>query len=354
VARKDYYATLGVPRNASAEDIRKAFRAKALRDHPDRNPGNADAERRFREAAEAWEVLGDPEQRARFDRLGPLYTSTGRPPTPEDLEGILKDAFGNLFGLRRDGAPGEDLRHQLTVTLEEAASGCEREVTVTRTLRCRPCEGSGDARTGRTPCGACGGSGTAGARWLFRNRCGTCDGRGYVPSARCDRCSGEGTHPHEERLHVRVPAGVATGQKLRVRGKGHESATEGLATGDLYVLVAVAEHPFFRRRGADLLSEAPLTLPELLLGTELRVPTLEGSTTIRVPAGTPPGAAFLLAGRGMPNGRSRGDLHVLVRAELPEALTSEQRQAALTLARTLRPEDHSRRRQWDLDVRSRG
>ncbi len=354
MARKDYYAILGVPRTASAADIRAAFRSLAMRYHPDRNPDDPAAADRFREVAEAWEVLGDAEQRARFDRLGPLYTPGGKPPSPEDLEGILKDALGNLFGVRRDGEPGADLRETVTVTLEDSATGCEREVTVTRTVRCRPCDGTGAPRDGRAACATCNGSGKGASRWMFRNACADCAGRGFRPSSRCDRCSGEGRHPQAEALRVRVPAGVATGQKLRVRGKGHESATEGLATGDLYVVVAVAEHPVFRRRGADVLCEAPVLLTELCLGADLRVPTLEGTTTIRVPAGTAPGDAFRLEGRGLPGpGGRRGDLHVKVVVDIPERLDVPERQALEALARVLRADSHPRRRAWDTFLQGR-
>ncbi len=354
MARKDYYAILGVPRNAGTDEIKRAFRAHALRWHPDRNPGDAEAEQKFREVAEAWEVLGDVEQRARFDRLGPLYTPSGRPPSPEDLEAILKDAVGNLFGVRRGEGPGEELRHGVTVTLEEAAAGCERDVTVTRTLRCRPCDGTGDAATGRTGCGACGGTGKSATRRLFRSSCAVCGGKGYVPAARCERCSGQGRHPQEETLRLRIPTGVATGQKLRVRGKGHESLAAGQPPGDLYVLVTVAEHAIFRRRGADLLCELPLLFVEAALGADVVVPTLEGTTTIRIPAGTVTGAAFRLEGRGLPSGgRGRGDLHVKVVIDTPDRLGTDARAALNALARTLGPDCHPQRRAWDAALRER-
>lgn len=354
MARRDYYAVLGIRKNASAEDVKKAFRTLALKYHPDRNPGDVEAERRFREVAEAWEVLGDPEQRARFDKLGPLYTPTGRPPRPDELNEILKDALGGLFRRRGAGGPGEDIRYSVNVTLEEAATGAERQVTIPRTVRCELCRASGDSPEGRTPCATCGGTGKSPTRRLFRSECATCDGKGYTAAKRCTRCGGEGRHGTEERLKVKIPAGVATGQKLKVKGKGHEPPIEG-APGDLYVLVHVDEHPLFRRRGADLLCEAPVTFSELALGTNLAVPTLDGSTTIRVPPGTASGKTFRLAGRGLPalDRGGRGDLHVKLVVEVPPALTPEQRTALATLAERLGPADHPRRRAWDEALRSR-
>lgn len=355
MARRDYYAVLGVRRNAGTEDVKKAFRTLALKYHPDRNPGDLEAERRFREVAEAWEVLGDPETRARYDRLGPLFTPSGRPPNPDELNDILKDALGNLFRRRKSGGPGEDVTYTLHISLEEASTGCERTITYPRTVRCRACDATGASPEGRTPCDACNGTGKATTRRLFRSsECPTCDGRGWKAAARCARCAGEGRTGSEERLKVRIPPGVATGQKLKIKGKGHEPSPEG-AAGDLLVLVDVQEHPLFRRRGADLLCEAPVTYAELALGVDLAVPTLDGSTTIRVPAGTPSGKAFRLAGRGLPavDGGGRGDLHVKLVVEIPADLDADQRAALAALGERLGTRAHPRRRAWDEALRSR-
>jgi molecular chaperone DnaJ len=354
MARRDYYAVLGVRKNASTDELRKAFRALALKYHPDRNPGDAEAERRFREVAEAWEVLGDAEQRARFDRLGPLYTPSGRPPGPDEINDLLKDALGGLFGRRRD-QPGEDLRHTVTVSLEDVALGCERVLTVPRIVRCRPCDATGDAPEGRTPCAACSGTGKSAQRRLFRSSCAECDGRGYRPSARCARCGGEGRHPLEDTLKLRVPAGVATGQKLKLKGKGNEApGRDPGPAGDLLVVVNVDEHALFRRRGADLLCEVPITYAEAVLGADVPVPLLVGSTVIRVPPGTASGTSFRLAGRGLPSdGTARGDLHARVFVEIPANVTSEQRAALVDLSRRLGVDAHARRRAYDEAVRSR-
>lgn len=364
MAKKDYYATLGVPRNASADDLRRAFRALALKHHPDRNPGNVEADRRFKEAAEAWEVLGDAEQRARYDRLGPLYNASGRGPTPDELNEILKEALGGLFGLGKR-AGGEELRHALSVTLEEAARGAVRDVIVVRNVRCKPCEGSGASTAGRQPCTNCSGTGKDPARKFFRAACSACMGRGFVVTDSCARCSGEGRHPQEEVLKVRIPAGVVTGQKLRLKGKGNDGAAAGTPAGDLYVVVSVLDHPLFRRRGADLLCELPLTWAEAVLGADVGVPMLDGTiSVVRIPAGTPALASFRLAGRGMPGpGAStvppdrsgsegaRGDLHVKILIDVPDQLDASQRAAVEALARTLGPEAHPRRRAWDAHLR---
>lgn len=359
MARRDYYAVLGVGRNASPDEVKRAFRALALKYHPDRNPGDAEAERRFREATEAWEVLGDAEQRARYDRLGPLFTPSGRPPNPDELNELLRDTLNGLFRRRRPGEPGEDIRYTLTLSLEDAASGAERTLDVTRTVRCKKCDGTGDHPEGRTPCAPCGGSGRSPTRRLLRTDCAVCDGRGYKPSQRCDRCGGEGRHPIEDKLKVKVPAGVATGQKLKLRQKGHEApAFPGTApgpAGDLYVIVNVDDHPIFRRRGADLLCEVPVTFPEVALGADLPVPVLGGSTTIRIPAGTPSGKTFRLPGRGLPSleGGRKGDLHVRVVVEVPTTLTGEQRAAVVALGERLGADAHPARKAWDEALRSR-
>ncbi|MFZ5478488.1 MAG: molecular chaperone DnaJ [Myxococcota bacterium] len=356
MARRDYYAVLGVRRNASNDDIRKAFRTLALKYHPDRNPDDAEAERRFREVAEAWEVLGDPEQRARYDRLGPLFTPSGRPPGPDEINEILKDALGGIFRRRRAEDKGEDLRFTVTVSLEEASSGCERVLNVPRIVRCKACDATGDAREGRAPCAGCGGTGRSPTRRLFRTDCPTCDGKGYVPAKKCERCGGDGRHPVEDRLKVKVPAGVATGQKLKLKGKGNESPGRAAGpAGDVLAVVNVDEHPLFRRRGADLLCEVPVTFAEVALGAELTVPTLGGRTTIRVPAGTPSGKTFRLAGRGLPglDGAARGDLHVKLVVEVPPALSADQRAALNSLAERLGPDAHPRRREFEEALRSR-
>lgn len=354
LAHRDYYNVLGIPRNASQDDIKKAYRTLAMRWHPDRNPGNEEVVQRFKDITEAYRTLSDPDKRARYDRLGPLYTEDGRPPRPEELNEALGTVFGNLFR-RRNDRPGEDLRYTVSVTLEEVASGTEKEITVPRRVRCRTCGGDGaDPEGGRETCNVCKGTGKATGPRLFRTECYHCEGAGFVVRKPCPTCEGDGRATVDDTLRVKVPAGVATGQKLKLKGKG--DAPRGVGPeGDLYVIVSVTDHPLFRRRGDDLLAEIPLTFPELALGADVNVPTLEGRTTIRIPPGTAPGKIFRLAGRGLPRvGKStRGDLHLQVQLDVPEHLDEAHRAELARWAASLPAAAHPRRAAFDQALRSR-
>lgn len=356
MARRDYYQVLGVKKDASPEEIKKAFRALALQYHPDRNPDDVDADRRFREVAEAWEVLSDPEQRMRYDRMGPLFRPDGKPPSQDELNAYVSEVLGGLFRRKGQSELGEDLKHTLTVTLEEVSAGAEREITVNRMVKCKRCDTTGaDPEGGRRPCAHCNGSGKSPTRRLLRTDCAQCDGRGFVIVKRCSRCGGEGRHDRPDQLKVKVPPGVATGQKLKIRGKGNDSRGDHMS-GDLFVLVNVEDHPLFRRRGDDLLCEVPATFFEAALGADLAVPTLDGNTTIRVPAGTPSGKIFRLAGRGLPNletPKRRGDLHYKVNVEVPTQLADRERAALRTAAEALGPAAHPERRAWTEAVARR-
>lgn len=355
MAGRDYYAVLGVPRTASTDDIKKAFRNLALKHHPDRNPGDPEAELRFREAAEAYQVLGDPVERQRYDRLGPFYRPDGKPPSPEDLNAFVSDVLSGLFRKRKGADRGDDLRYTLTISLEEVAAGCTRTVEILRRRVCKACKGEGAPPEGLQPCGNCKGTGRSAAGRIFRSTCPHCDGTGKRVVSPCERCKGDGVSERKERLQIRVPAGVATGQKLKVRGKGNESrpaSGRGGKAGDLYVLVSVEEHELFRRRGTDLFCELPLTWSEAVLGTEVDVPTLAGGARIRIPAGTPSEKVFRLAGRGLPSpgGKKPGDLHLKVLIEVPEGLDRSQRAAVEALAEALGPAAHPRRRAFDAHL----
>ncbi len=354
MARRDYYIVLGVSRTVSQEDLKRAFRGLALQYHPDRNPDDPDATRRFREISEAYQVLSDPEQRARYDKLGPLFRMDGRPPTPEDLNAFVADALAGLFGRRRPGDKGEDLKYTLTVTLEEAGLGTHKEIELRRRVPCTRCEATGaEPGVGRSPCPACEGSGKSQARRLFRSECPRCDGRGFLVVEKCKRCEGAGVRDDTERFRVRVPAGVATGTKLKLRGKGSFPRGDG-PPGDLVVLMDVEDHALFRRRGADLFLEAPLTYAEATLGTELTVPTLDGQTRIRVPAGSPSGKIFRLSGRGLHQDRGKpGDLHVKVVVEVPTNLSPAARRALDALQAALPAQAHPGRSAWDAALLGR-
>lgn len=354
MATRDFYNILGIARDATPDDVKRAYRVLARRWHPDRNPEDADAEVRFKDITEAYRTLSDPERRARYDRLGPLYTEDGRPPRPEDLNEVVGTVWGNLFRRRKER--GEDLRYTVSVSLEQVASGAEKEIVVPRSVRCRTCAGEGaDPDGGKQACEVCKGSGRATGPRLLRSDCYHCQGRGFVVARACPDCSGEGRRGIEDRLVVKVPAGVATGQKLKVAGKGNAPRGSGEA-GDLFVIVSVADHPLFRRRGDDVMVDLPLTYPELALGGEIEVPTLEGRTTIRVPPGSPPGKVLRLAGRGLPRiGRAdRGDLHLQLVLEVPVALEESQQQQLRAWASALPKNAHPRRAQFDQLVEDRG
>jgi molecular chaperone DnaJ len=361
LATRDYYNILGVERSGSNDDIKKAYRVLARRWHPDRNPDDADAETRFKDITEAYRTLSDPDKRIRYDRLGPLYTEDGRPPRPEDLNAVVGTMWNNLFR-RRTKDRGEDLRYTVSVSLEEVASGAEKEIVVPRLVRCRTCGGEGaDPDGGRKPCEACKGSGRASGPRLLRSDCYHCSGRGFTVERACPDCAGDGRKAIEDVLRVKVPSGVATGQKLKVVSKGNAPRGSG-EPGDLFVIVSVADHPLFRRRGDDVMLELPLTFAELALGADVTVPTLEGITTIRIPPGSPPGKVLRLAGRGLPplgkadggpSSNQRGDLHLQLVLEVPAGLEDTQRQQLEAWAAALPRGSHPRRAQFDQLVQER-
>lgn len=354
MAARDFYNILGVGRDASQDDIKKAYRTLARRWHPDHNRSDTSAEARFKDITEAYRTLSDPDKRARYDRLGPLYTEDGRPPRPEDLNEVVGSMLGGIF--RRKGKdPGEDLRYTVSLSLEEVGAGIEKEIVVPRLVRCRTCGGDGAApEGGRETCSVCAGSGRATGPRLFRSDCYHCEGRGFLVKKACPKCDGEGRNTLEDALRVKVPAGVATGQKLRYAGKGNAPRGSG-PEGDLYVIVNVADHPLFRRRGDDLLVELPLTFEELTIGADVTIPTLEGSSTIRIPACSPPGKVLRLADRGLPRvgKKTRGDLHVQLVLEVPQGLDETQRAQLAAWARSLPPAAHPRRAHFDRAVEIR-
>jgi molecular chaperone DnaJ len=344
---RDYYEVLGVPRNASEQEIKSAYRKLALQHHPDRNPGNHEAEEKFKEAAEAYSVLCDPDKRRRYDAFGHAGVSgTGGfdPTIFSDFGDILGDlfGFGDLFGRRRAGPRrGADLRYTLELTFEEAAFGTETHIQIPRVESCAACQGSGSA-PGTTPatCSACNGGGqvtfTQGFFSVSRT-CGRCRGTGKIIANHCKECRGQGQVPAERKLQIKIPAGVDTGSQLRITGEG-EAGSAGGPPGDLYVVVRVQEHAFFRREGSSLFCEMPISIAQAALGASLEVPTLDGGKTkVNVPEGTQSGAVFRVRNQGVPNlgARGKGDLHVSVRVVVPTRLTREQRKLMEQLARTL-------------------
>jgi molecular chaperone DnaJ len=370
VTRRDYYEVLGVGRGASEQEIKSAYRRLALKHHPDRNPGNHEAEERFKEAAEAYAVLADPQKRGLYDRFGHAGLGAaagaggGFDPTVfsdfGDILGGLGDifGFGDLFGgQRRRGGPqrGADLRYDLEISFEESARGTETTIQVPRPESCDTCQGSGAAKgTGPTTCPTCHGRGQLRYQQGFftvARTCSQCRGTGQIIAKPCATCHGAGRVTQDRKLTVKIPAGIATGQRLRLYGEGEHGAAGG-PPGDLYVVISVQEHEFFQRDGNDLHCEIPVNFPTLALGGEVRVPgLLDGEQTVAVPAGSQSGSAFRLRGKGMPDvsGRGRGDILVRVTVRVPKKLTREQRRLLDQLQDALPPEKFEPTRSDDED-----
>jgi molecular chaperone DnaJ len=353
VSKRDYYEVLGIERDATDQQIKSAYRKLALKHHPDRNPNDRAAEERFKEAAEAYAVLADRDKRGMYDRFGHAGVNGaaggGFDPTIfadfSDIFSGLGDAFGlgDIFGgRRRRGGPqrGSDLRYDLEITFQESAQGAETTIQIPREESCETCSGSGAAPgTTAETCAQCRGTGQQRFQQGFltvARPCPNCRGAGKTIAKPCTACRGAGRVGRERKLTVKIPAGIATGQRLRLHSEG-EHGTAGGPPGDLFVVVHVQEHHFFHREGDDLFCELPISYPTLALGGEVKVPTLNGREELRIPAGTQPGARFKLRGKGMPNvsGRGHGDLHVIAGAAVPTKLTKEQKHLLEELAKTL-------------------
>jgi molecular chaperone DnaJ len=355
---KDYYQTLGVPKNASAADVRKAYRKLAQEHHPDRNRGNKEAEERFKEVSSAYDVLGDAEKRKQYDQVRDMAAAgfggarPGGQGWPGGSGGVrvegfpfggeggfdvgdLGDLFGGLFGGRRgDGgearpARGSDLQTEARITFEEAMEGVTVPLRIEGPAACPRCAGSG-AEPGTAPqvCPQCGGSGATAQNqgvFSFSRTCSRCGGSGRVVENPCRECRGSGSVRRTREFSVRIPAGVRDGARIRVSGRG-ESGPAGSRSGDLYVVVRVSPHRLFGRKGSDLTLEVPVTFAEAALGAHIRLPTLNGDVTLKVPAGTASGRTFRVRGKGAPKSKGgTGDLLVTVRVEVPGKLSREQK-----------------------------
>ena len=359
MTKRDYYEILEIERQASDGEIKSAYRKLALKYHPDRNPGDHGAEERFKEAAEAYAILADKDKRGLYDRFGHAGVTgagagagAGFDPTIfadfSDIFSGLGDVFGfgDIFGgRRRRGGPqrGSDLRYDLEITFEESATGAETTIQIPREETCETCKGSGAAAgTQAETCSQCRGSGQLRYQQGFltvARPCANCRGTGKTIAKPCQSCRGAGRIGRERKLTVKIPAGIATGQRLRLYGEG-EHGSAGGPPGDLYVVVHVQEHAFFHREEDDLYCELPISFPTLALGGHVKVPTLDGQEDLSIPAGTQGGARFKVRGKGMPNvsGRGHGDLHVITRVAVPRKLSKDQKQLLEDLARTMREE----------------
>ena len=342
MATADYYELLGVSRDASEAEIKRAFRQLAMKHHPDRNPGDKGAEERFKAINEAYAILSDPDRRAQYDRFG----RADLPPGGIDLGGfgdLFEDIFEGFFtggarGARSRIRRGDDLRYDLEITLEEAAKGVETRLMIPRLESCETCKGSGvEPGSRRVPCPTCKGRGQLRYQQGFltvARTCPQCTGEGQVNRNPCKPCAGEGRVAHDRTLKVRIPPGVEDGTQLRLTGEG-EGGLRGGPPGDLFVVVHVREHAFFTRHGNDLLCALPLTFTQAALGAEVDVPVLDGTAKLKAPAGTQNGEILRLPGKGMPSlhARGRGDACYRVVVEVPSKLTARQKELLEELER---------------------
>ena len=347
MAKRDYYEILEVSREETADGIKKSYRRLAVKYHPDKNPGDKTAEEKFKELGEAYEALSDPQKRALYDQHGhaafdPRARARGGGGGFHDPFDIFRDVFGgggggsifeNLFGGGQDpNGPqrGDDLRYDMQITLEEAALGCEKEISVTKPDECDHCHGGGaEPGSKMRTCGTCGGRGqvlTSRGIFSIAQTCPHCKGAGRILEKPCKKCSGSGKHERTSKIKLRIPPGVESNSRLRSSGNG-EAGVRGGPAGDLYVFLQVKEHEIFSREGDDLLCEVPVSFIQATLGAEIEVPTLQGKATVKIPAGTQPGTLLRLKGRGVKNlqGYGQGDLHIRVQVEVPTHLNAEQK-----------------------------
>lgn len=350
--KRDYYEVLGVNRDATDEEIKKAFRKLAFQYHPDHNR-NGDAEVRFKEVNEAYQVISDPEKRSAYDRYGHGATDDlfGR-----GFEGFEFNGFGDIFDAffggattgpsRRGPQRGGDLHYNVAISFEEAAFGCEKEISIQRTETCEKCGGNGAAPDKPpTKCPNCNGSGQVRrvqqsifGRFTNIAACPQCHGEGVIITDPCPQCRGSGREKQKRRVNVKIPAGVDGGTQIRIRGAG-EAGTKGGPNGDFYVSLAVSSHNLFVREGDNILYELPVNFAQAALGTEIEVPTLDGPSKLKIPSGSQTATVFKLKNKGIPHlhGRGRGDQLVRMRLVTPDSLNKKQRELLKELAETFEP-----------------
>ena len=355
--KRDFYEVMGVPKNATEDEIKKAYRKLAKKYHPDLNPGDKEAEAKFKEVNEAYEVLSDKDKRARYDQFGHAGVDPNFNPNAGfgggfggfgDAFSGFGDIFGDLFGggaRRNPNAPrqGENVGARLELTFEEAAFGAEKEVPVTRIEVCAKCSGTGSAGGAPETCPTCRGSGSVrttqnfmGMTMQSTTACPKCGGKGRIIHQPCKDCRGSGMVRKKKTIQASIPAGIDNGQTISIRGQGNAGKNGGPA-GDLLITITVRPHELFRREGTSVLCEAPITFTQAVLGAELEIPTIDGKVKYTLPEGTQSGTTFRLKGKGIPsiNGRGRGDQYVTVYIETPKNLNKEQKEALKKFAETM-------------------
>ena len=376
--KRDYYEVLGVPKTASDDEIKKAYRKLAKKYHPDMNPGDKEAEAKFKEVGEAYEILSDREKRARYDQFGfagvdPSYgAGAGAGGYASGFDDIdLGDLFGSFFGgfggstrTRNPNGPirGRDINMNMTLAFEEAALGCKKDVVIPHLETCESCHGSG-AAAGSSPetCPTCGGSGTI--RTTERTMLGTmqvqktcprCGGKGKIIGSPCTSCGGQGRVRRQKKLTVTVPAGINDGQTFTLRGQG-DAGSNGGPAGDVIVHVTVKADPMFERDGYDVTIHVPITFSQAVLGDDVEVPTVDGRIVQHIPEGTQSGTKFRLRGQGIQylNGRGRGDQYVIVDVEIPKKVTRAQREALKAFEDSMKEDNYEKRKGFFKNLRDR-
>jgi molecular chaperone DnaJ len=348
VSQRDFYEVLGVQKNANESDIKSAYRKLALKYHPDRNQGDAAAEAKFKEGAEAYSVLADPDKRARYDRFGHagVAGAASQPSANNDVFADFSDIFGDFFGFgggrRQPGGPerGSDLRFDLEISFDESFTGKELPIQIPREETCESCKGTGAAPgSSRETCPQCRGAGQLRFQQGFlvvARPCGTCRGTGQIIPKPCPTCRGDGRTRKDRRVTVKIPAGIAEGQRLRLYGEG-EHGLHGGPTGDLYVVVHVKPHAIYQRENDDLYVEVPVPFATMVMGGSFKIPAPGGELTVDVPPGSASGALLPFRGKGMPSvsGRGRGAIYVRVVVDVPKKISKEQRKAIEQLGKSM-------------------
>ena len=350
--KRDYYEVLGLKKGASDDEIKKAFRKMAMKYHPDKNPGDKNAEEHFKEVNEAYGVLGDPDKKSKYDRFGHAGVDPNAGFGGGGMGGFedIFDMFGGMFGgggrqQKRNGpSKGRDLQQNVTISFEDAAFGCKKDIKINKYVSCPRCKGSGaEPGTSKTTCPKCNGTGEVHTQQktpfgVFQsvNTCDRCGGTGQIIEKPCSECGGTGKVRKSITISVNIPAGVDNDSIVTLRGQG-EPGDNGGTAGDLYVVISVTPHKLFRRRGQDLQLEIPISFNQAALGDEITVPTLEGKVSYKIPPGTQPGTVFRLKGKGVAGIRSakKGDLYVKVNLEVPKKLNSKQKKSIEEMGETV-------------------